>query len=222
MKRSIAFFSIAAAILLAAPQFANAGHWEHQWRLQRDTDQLHHATHVLHELIHHRAGFSHLDEEAHALDEAAAHFAETAALGGNLAHLRADFDETARELRHVQTLINRACHVRYDWRVQQTWAAVERAFDRVYYDLYSNHCGFVTYGCQIGGGHIDDHGHGHGGHGQVQPLPQPRPFPINNGRHNGQQIGGTIKLGPVTIQTKKVFSNNSSAWNNHFKSGFNR
>lgn len=215
MKRSIAFFSLAFAMLLVAPQLAKADHWEHQWRLQQDTQYLHAATHRLHELIHHRTGFSHLDDEAQALDDAAAHFAETAALGGGLQHLRADFDDTARELRHVQTLINRACHVRYDWRVQQTWAEVERAFDRVYYDLYSNHCRYVTYGCQIGGG-FENHGHGNNGHGNVNPLP------LNNGRGNVQQIGGVIKLGPVTIQTRKVFTNPSPAWNNRFNQGFHK
>ncbi|MCC9605621.1 hypothetical protein LOC68_22025 [Blastopirellula sp. JC732] len=214
MKRQIALFSIIAAILFAAPQLAKAGHWEHQGRLESDTYYLHQATHRLHELIHHRTGFSHLDDEAHHLDEAAAHFAETAALGGSLSHLRADFNETARELRHVQSQLLHACHVRNDWLVQQTWADVERAFDRVYYDLYSRHCGFISYTCQIGGGHFDDHHHGH--HNNVGGFPHNvQKFPINQ-----PHVGGSIKLGPVTIQTKKVFSDPSPKWNNHFNKGF--
>ncbi|TWT39462.1 hypothetical protein [Blastopirellula retiformator] len=224
MKRQIALFSLVAAILIAAPQLAQAGHWQFGGRIQSDTYYLHQATHRLHQLIHHRTGFSHLDDKAHHLDEAAAHFAETAAHGGSLSHLRADFQETARELRHVQTLLIHACHVRNDWLVQQTWADVERAFDRVYYDLYSRHCGFISYTCQIGGHFDDHHGHGHKVGGfphNVNKFPIQKPnhkFPINQ-----PHIGGTIKLGPVTIQTKKVFSNPSRKWNNHFnKGGFHK
>ncbi|WP_131282313.1 hypothetical protein [Blastopirellula marina] len=213
MKRQIAFFSIAAAILFAAPQLANAGYWQYQDRLASDAYQLHQATHRLHGLIHHRTGFSHLDDEALNLDEAAAHFAETARHGGSLSHLRLDFKVASRELQHVQSLITYTYRVRRDWAVQQAWADVERAFDRVYYDLYSNHCRYVSYTCQIGGV-IHDHGHDHHDHHG--------PFHNNTGPFHGPQIGGLIKVGPVTIQTKKVFTNPSSAWNNRFNKGFNR
>ncbi|MFI4877065.1 MAG: hypothetical protein ACIALR_17055 [Blastopirellula sp. JB062] len=208
MKRYLALFSIVAALLFAAPQFAQAGHWQHRGRLARDADSLHRATHRLHRLIHHRTGFSQLEEEALRLDDAAAHFAETAHFGGSLAHLRLDFRAAQRELRHVQSLILHACHVRHDWVVRDAWAQVERAFDRVYYDLYSTHCGYVSYRCSIGGIHDRPHDHHHGRRpGRIQSPPN-------------KIIQGTIQVGPFQVQAHKVLKKSQHAWKHNLKNAF--
>ncbi|MGY8769781.1 MAG: hypothetical protein ACKVH8_15285 [Pirellulales bacterium] len=173
MSRSTTLFAgLLFTAFLAAPQLASAGHFTHQHRLEDDIEALHQASERLHDILHHRAGFSHLDDEAQKMAEAAEHFCDTAQQHGSLSHLRADFNEVMTEFRHVQSELRQAHYAHHSYTVQRAWVDVERAMDRVYYDLYETHCRYVRYRCsiQISHGHNHYNNHHNGGHYNSGPV----------------------------------------------------
>ncbi|PQO31295.1 hypothetical protein C5Y96_13210 [Blastopirellula marina] len=202
LTKTLVWSGILSAALLSMASTANAGHFDHRHRLVDDIERLHHATEEFYQEVRHHEGFSSLTFEAKALLREVDHFCDTARRNGSLTHLRHDFDEVSTEMRHVQHDFRRAwhgCH-RPDRHVLSAWAEVERAFDRVYFDLYEAHCGYIQYTCRIGNvhdhGHHDDHYNDHQfrpdyGHYQPQPRPYPQPgiqFGTKDGKIN-------VKLG---------------------------
>lgn len=200
LTKTLLWSGILGTALFSMASTAEAGHWAHRHRLVDDIEHLHHATEDFYREARYHEGFSRLSREAKALLREVDHFCDTARRGGSLSHLRHDFEEVSREMRHVQTEFRRAwhgCH-RPDRHVLSSWADVERAFDRIYFDLHESHCGYIQYHCSVGHVH-----HGHGsihdhryrpGHGYHQPRPRPYPQPgISFGSHKGKisvQIGG--------------------------------
>ncbi|MEW4563644.1 hypothetical protein AB1K70_14015 [Bremerella sp. JC770] len=202
LAKTLVWSGILGTALLSMASTANAGYFDHRHRLVSDIERLHHATEDFYREVRFHDGFSRLSLEAKALLREVDHFCDTARRGGSLSHLRHDFEEVSREMRHVQQEFRRAwrsCH-RPDRHVLSSWADVERAFDRIYWDLYERHCGYIQYTCRIDNGH--HHGH-HGGHyhdHRYRPdfghhQPKPRPYP-----QHGIQIGSkdgkiNVKLG---------------------------
>ncbi len=198
LTKTLVWSGILGAALVSMASTANAGHFDHRHRLVSDIERLHHAAEDFYQEVRFHEGFTSLAFEAKALLREVDHFCDTARRGGSQAHLRHDFEEVSREMRHVQQDFRRAwhsCH-RPDRHVLSTWADVERAFDRVYYDLYERHCGYIQYGCKIsighGHGHYDDHRY-RPDYGHYQP--RPRPYPQSS-IHFGTKDGKiNVKLG---------------------------
>lgn len=202
LTKTLVWTGILGTALLSMASTANAGYFDCRHRLVDDIERLHHATEDFYREVRVHEGFTNLAFEAKALLREVDHFCDTARRGGSLSHLRHDFEEVSREMRHVQQEFRRAwhrCH-RPDRHVLSSWADVERAFDRVYWDLYERHCGYIQYTCRISNGpdhgHHDDHYSDHRyrpdyGHGHFQP--KPRPYP-----QSGIQIG--TKNGKLNVQ----------------------
>ncbi|MBA2114783.1 hypothetical protein [Bremerella alba] len=202
LTKTFIWTGILGAALLSMASTADAGYFDHRHRLVNDIERLHHATEDFYREIRIHEGFTGLTFEAKALLREVDHFCDTARRGGSLSHLRHDFEEVSREMRHVQSEFRRAwhgCH-RPDRHVLSSWADVERAFDRVYYDLYERHCGYIQYSCKISSGHHHGHHKDHyqdhqyrPGHGHHQPRPRPFPQPsVQIGSKNGKV---NVKLG---------------------------
>lgn len=167
---------ILGAAVVSMTGTAQADHFTHRHRLVDDIQRLHEATDHFHREARIHAGYSHLTSEAKHLLKAIDHFCDTAKTDGSLRHLKLDFQEASTEMRHAQSELRRAWHVRRDPHMLQAWAAVERAFDRVYFDLYQTHCHFIQYHCTIPVPHVHG-GHGHSGH-------------IHGGHGHGHHGGG--------------------------------
>lgn len=202
LTKTLVWSGILGATLLSLASTANAGHFDHRHRLVSDIERLHHATEEFYQEVRFHEGFTSLAAEARALLREVDHFCDTAQRNGSLTHLRHDFEEVSREMRHVQQDFRRvwhSCH-RPDRHVLSTWADVERAFDRVYFDLYERHCGYIQYGCTISNGHGHGHYDNHYSDHRYRPdyghyQPRPRPYPqsgIQIGTQNGQF---SVKLG---------------------------
>jgi len=202
LTKTLVWSGILGTALLSMATTAEAGHFDHRHRLVGDIERLHHDTEDFYREVRFHEGFSGLTFEAKALLREVDHFCETARRGGSLSHLRHDFEEVSREMRHIQQEFRRAWQrCRHpDRHVLSTWADVERAFDRIYFDLYERHCGYIQYHCSLG------HGHGHGHHddhyqdhryrpdyGYNRPRPRPRPYP-----QSGIQFGS--KDGKINVR----------------------
>lgn len=187
--------------ILGAALFSMTGtaQADHRHRLVDDIERLHDATEHFYREARIHAGYSHVTAEAKHLLESVDHFCDTAKRGWNPRHLKLDFADVSREMRHAQSEFRRARHVRHDLHMLQAWAEVERAFDRVYYDLYEQHCSFIHYHCSIPVPHVHIHGgHGHShGHGAIHHGGQG-----HHGHHGGGvqvHVGGHHKA-PVWAQ----------------------
>lgn len=198
LVKSALWTGMLAVAVVSMGSTAKADHFTHQGRLVRDIEILHHAVEDFYDEVHFHNRFSSLAGEARALLRDVDHFCETAQRYGSLSHLRRDFRDVSREMQHVQRDLNRSWRYHshfhnHDRHILAAWANVERAFDRVYFDLYENHCGFIQYQCSIGGGHGHGHGHGHGGfnpgHGGGPFIPNNSPFYGNKGISFGVSNG---------------------------------
>jgi len=152
---------VAATVLTAGTQ-VEAGNYFNRHQLVRDVEILHHRTEDFYREARYHEGYSHLTKEARHLLSKVDHFCDTARRSGSHRHLQADFQAVSREMKHVQEEFRRAWHRRQDRHVLRAWAAVESAFDQVYFDLYEGHCGFIQYHCPVRKpslGHHPTHGH---------------------------------------------------------------
>lgn len=189
LVKSIIWTGMLGIAMVSLSSTAKADHFTHEGRLVRDIEVLHHAVDdFYHEVDHHRR-YSDLAREARALLREVDHFCDTAQRRGGLGHLKADFRSVSREMRHVQQDLYRCWNHYHDHHgeshILSSWARVERAFDRVYYDLYESRCGYIQYHCSIGNGYGHGHGHGHHngyqGNGPFVPGNASNPFYGNQG-----------------------------------------
>jgi len=182
------------AIATFSTSTANADYFQHKHRLIRDIVLLQHHVRVFHHSVRHQDCYYRIDVESHQLLDDVDHFRRTAIRGGSQWHLRSDFQSIAREMEDIQRLLR---HVR-DYRVKRNWVEVERAFDRVYFDLYERHCGFIRNHCSVSKPVID-HGHGHR-HGRPdfgrdrRPGPDRRPD-TDRDRDRGRDHGHAFQPG---------------------------
>lgn len=202
LVKSLLWTGMLGVAMVSMSSTAQADHFTHQGRLVRDIEVLHHAVEDFYSEVRHHNRFSNLAGEARALLREVDHFCDTAQHDGGLGHLKADFRDVSREMRHVQQDMQRAWyryhHHHHDGHIQSAWADVERAFDRVYFDLYESHCGYIQYHCSIGHGHGHQHGH-------------PGPFiPGNGPYYNGNQ--GAVSFGQKNGKFQVQVQGNAPAW----------
>ncbi|PQO33104.1 hypothetical protein [Blastopirellula marina] len=201
LVKSLLWTGMLGVAMVSTSSTAQADHFTHQGRLVRDIEVLHHAVDDFYNEVRHHNRFSHLATEARALLREVDHFCDTAQHHGSLGHLKTDFRDVSREMRHVQQDMQRAWrrhHQHHDDHIQLAWANVERAFDRVYFDLYESHCGYIQYHCTIG------HGPGHH-HGNPGPF-----IPGNGPYYNGNQ--GAISFGQKNGKIQVQVHGNAPAW----------
>ncbi|MEW4454943.1 hypothetical protein AB1L30_19915 [Bremerella sp. JC817] len=187
LLKTLVWSGVLSVALVSMTSTAQADHFVHRGRLVNDIEHLHHDVEDLYREVRHHKSFGPLAFEAKALLREVDHFCETAQRYGSLSHLKADFREVSDEMRHVQrelrTLWHRFHHHHGDDHILSAWADVERSFDRVYFDLYENHCGFIQYHCVIPVAPGHGHGHGHHGHGPGYYQPkQGVQFGVKNGK----------------------------------------
>ncbi|RCS40692.1 hypothetical protein DTL42_25330 [Bremerella cremea] len=205
LVKSLLWTGMLGVAMVSLSSTAKADHFIHQGRLVRDIEVLHHAVDDFYREVRFHNRFSDLSTEARALLLEVDHFCDTAQNHGSLRHLKIDFREVSGEMRHVQQEMQRAWHRHHhhhhDGHIQSAWADVERAFDRVYYDLYEAHCGYIQYHCTI------QHGHGHHGHGHYAPGP----FVSGNGPfYNGNQ--GGVSFGQKNGKFQVQVQGNAPVW----------
>lgn len=158
MIKSIVISGVVGAALMSFTASAEAG-FTHRHRLIRDIEVLHEKVECFAREARYQAGFSHLTIEAGDLLHEVDYFCAIAKRScDDHYRLKRDFQRVAREMQHVQLVFERACRYRNDPRLVSSWAEVECAFDRVYFDLYECHCDFLRHHAEV---EVHHHGHHH-------------------------------------------------------------
>ncbi|MBI1248606.1 hypothetical protein GC197_12295 [bacterium] len=153
LLKTLVWSGILSVVTFSMVSTAKADHFTCRHRLVDDIEYLHHEVEDFYQEVRYHETYGPLASEARALLNEVDHFCETARRQASLNHLKADFADVSREMKHVQQELRscwHACHHHHgDQHILQAWINIEQAFDRVYYDLYEAHCGYIQYRCQI-------------------------------------------------------------------------